>query len=344
MLFSIIVPVYNVEKYLGRCVDSILAQNYTAYELFLIDDGSPDGCPAICDAYAKKDARVRVLHKQNSGLVSARNAGLRMAAGEYILYVDGDDWVEPNWLGTVRQCILTSPEKPDMVVFGAEKHYPGRTETCLLNTPGGRYDRKALEEQIFPSLLIDRRLAYGESILYPASWNRAFQHELLKVHHCKDEKIRIGEDNAYVFECTLESHSLVVCKDVLLHYNKDNAESILGKPDHLRFQKRLRLFRYLKKHLSVYGPVITSQFDDYFASRILLDIADASRNIPKFSDAVRHISKELQRTRILRTVHISKLAGKSRWMIFLLKIRFYRLAVLIIRIYEYLKNAARSCS
>lgn len=90
---SCIVPVYNVEKYLRRCVDSILAQTFTDFELILVDDGSPDGCPAICDEYAEKDSRVRVIHQENKGVSAARNAGLDMARGEYVCFVDGDDEV-----------------------------------------------------------------------------------------------------------------------------------------------------------------------------------------------------------------------------------------------------------
>lgn len=95
-LISVIVPVYNVEAYLARCVDSILAQTYAHLEVILVDDGSKDGCGAICDAYAAKDSRVRVIHKENGGLSSARNAGLDAASGAYIAFVDSDDWIEPD--------------------------------------------------------------------------------------------------------------------------------------------------------------------------------------------------------------------------------------------------------
>lgn len=91
---SIIVPVYNVEKELDRCVASILRQTYQNMEILLVDDGSPDNCPAMCDAYVQADARVVVIHKENGGLSSARNAGLRAATGEYVLYVDSDDYIE----------------------------------------------------------------------------------------------------------------------------------------------------------------------------------------------------------------------------------------------------------
>jgi glycosyltransferase involved in cell wall biosynthesis len=93
-LISVIVPVYKVEKYLPQCVDSILAQTYRNLEIILVDDGSPDSCPKICDEYAKKDGRVRVIHQKNAGVSAARNAGLDCAQGEYIGFVDWDDWID----------------------------------------------------------------------------------------------------------------------------------------------------------------------------------------------------------------------------------------------------------
>lgn len=95
---SVIIPIYNVERYLRQCIDSILAQTFTDFELLLIDDGSPDGCPAICDEYAEKDARIRVFHKPNGGVTSARNKGLDNARGNWIIYIDGDDWIEPTYV------------------------------------------------------------------------------------------------------------------------------------------------------------------------------------------------------------------------------------------------------
>lgn len=92
-LISVIVPVYNVEKYLSKCIDSILAQTYKNLEIILVDDGSPDNCPKICDEYAKKDNRIKVIHKENGGLSAARNVALDIAKGEYIGFVDSDDFI-----------------------------------------------------------------------------------------------------------------------------------------------------------------------------------------------------------------------------------------------------------
>ena len=112
---SIIVPVYKVEPYLRRCLDSLLNQNFRNYEVIVVDDGSPDGCGAICDEYAKKDSRFRVFHKENGGLSSARNYGMEQARGEYLMFVDSDDWVEPDFCRIPYY--LAKKKGADLVMF-----------------------------------------------------------------------------------------------------------------------------------------------------------------------------------------------------------------------------------
>ena len=104
-LLSIIVPVYNVEKYIERCIKSILNQSFTNFELILVDDGSPDNCGKICDEYKKKDSRIKVIHKKNGGLSDARNAGLNIATGKYIGFVDSDDIIHPQMYEKLFNCI-----------------------------------------------------------------------------------------------------------------------------------------------------------------------------------------------------------------------------------------------
>ena len=105
MGISVIVPVYMVESYLHRCVDSILSQTFVDFELILVDDGSPDNCGAICDEYAAKDSRIRVIHQKNGGLSAARNAGLDVAREEYYAFVDGDDWIDPDMYENMYRAI-----------------------------------------------------------------------------------------------------------------------------------------------------------------------------------------------------------------------------------------------
>ena len=97
-LISVIVPVYKAEKYLEECVYSILNQSYTNFELILVDDGSPDGCPALCDRFARQDSRVRVIHRKNGGVSASRNTGLAAAGGAYVAFIDDDDYIAPDYL------------------------------------------------------------------------------------------------------------------------------------------------------------------------------------------------------------------------------------------------------
>lgn len=152
-LISVVIPVYRVEQYLRRCVDSVLAQTYTQIEVILVDDGSPDGCPAICDAYAREDGRVRVIHQKNAGLSGARNRGIEAAEGEWLAFVDSDDYLAPEFLERLyRACVDTDSEmsvcrweyvKGEQPIpecgSGAVRTYSGREMLANLYRPDGAY-------------------------------------------------------------------------------------------------------------------------------------------------------------------------------------------------------------
>ena len=123
-LLSVIIPVYNVEDYLDRCIQSVVSQTYPNLEILVVDDGSPDRCPEICDAWAEKDPRIQVIHKENGGLSSARNAGLRRAAGEYILFVDSDDCIVPDACGR----LMDYAEGVDLIVAEATIYENGKPQ------------------------------------------------------------------------------------------------------------------------------------------------------------------------------------------------------------------------
>lgn len=129
-LISIIVPVYNVEKYLDRCVESIVNQTYNNLEIILIDDGSPDNCPVMCDNWAKKDSRIKVIHKENGGLSDARNVGLDVATGKYIAFVDSDDWIDAQMYQALYESIINT--KSDIASCGAKRVWLDGRPTCEL--------------------------------------------------------------------------------------------------------------------------------------------------------------------------------------------------------------------
>ena len=120
-LISVIVPIYNVEKYLERCVESIINQTYKNLEIILVDDGSPDNCPQMCDDYAKKDSRIKVVHKKNGGLSDARNAGMKVATGEYVSFIDSDDYISLDFYETLLETIVDNDS--DIVECSVVKFY-----------------------------------------------------------------------------------------------------------------------------------------------------------------------------------------------------------------------------
>lgn len=126
MKISIIVPIYKVENYIGQCIESILAQTYEDIELILVDDGSPDNCGKICDTYAEGDSRIKVIHKENGGLSDARNVGVANASGEYIIFLDGDDyWIEPRFLENLS--LRIEKNHPDVLCFNFQKVWEDRS-------------------------------------------------------------------------------------------------------------------------------------------------------------------------------------------------------------------------
>lgn len=187
---SVIVPVYNAEKYLHRCVDSILAQTYTDFELLLINDGSPDNCGAICDEYAQKDSRVRVFHKENGGVSSARNMGLDNAKGEWVTFVDADDWI-------TSQCIemLTQRLDADMIKCGIESFDKSSSWTV----GDGLYGVKQFLDN------------FEKEFIARSSCVTLFKRELIRRHNVSfDKHIRFGED--MIFNLSY----LIHCKSVRL--------------------------------------------------------------------------------------------------------------------------------
>lgn len=154
-LVSIVLPIYNVEKYLDRCIESVVRQTYNNLEIILVDDGSPDGCPQKCDEWAKKDKRIKVIHKNNAGLGYARNTGIENASGEYICFFDSDDYVAPDTIEKAYTTAKTS--NSDMVLFG---HYDVDAQGKIVKaymptTPKESYEGSEVQEVLLPDLISD---------------------------------------------------------------------------------------------------------------------------------------------------------------------------------------------
>ena len=149
---SMIIPVYNAEQYLKKCVDSVRAQTYGNLEIILVDDGSTDSSGELCDAYAEKDERIRVVHKENGGLVSAWKAGVKECSGEYVSFLDSDDWIDPEMLSEMS-AYLTGNDREMVISDYIIERDGGSQEYVWQKLAPGEYGRKEIEEKIFPCLL-----------------------------------------------------------------------------------------------------------------------------------------------------------------------------------------------
>ena len=215
-MISIVVPVYKVEKYLDRCVNSLRNQTVQDIEIILVDDGSPDSCPQMCDALAKLDSRIRVVHKKNGGLSSARNAGLRVARGQYVGFVDSDDDVEPDMYE--KMVAVMESEQVDFVMSDYLR-IPAEGSPYLktLDIRSGRYDQGALREEIFPSLIMGENVDYGPLL---SVWHCMYRTDFLRLHNIFfDEKVRWSEDNIFSAIVGYYAHSFYYLKgEGLYHY------------------------------------------------------------------------------------------------------------------------------
>lgn len=194
---SIIIPIYKVEKYLKRCVESVLEQTLSDLEIILVDDGSPDQCPEICDEYAKLDTRIKVIHKENGGLSSARNAGMRIATGKYIFFLDSDDWLEKDGMELLYH--TAEEQKVDFVRYRAIRTgWPGLPENapCMVEEvremKGGFYDKERMKRDVYYRLLITPQLTMGAIV---GAWGSLYNRNFLINNHldfCED--IKFSED------------------------------------------------------------------------------------------------------------------------------------------------------
>lgn len=191
---SIVVPVYKVERYLQRCVGSLLSQTFSDIEIILVDDGSPDQCPAMCDQFAEKDSRIRVIHKENGGLSSARNVGIEVAQGKYIGFIDSDDDVADNMYERLYEIIQR--ENVDFVMSDYIRILNnGEKFLKTLEIPGGRYNRDAIKKEIFPQLIMSENLEYGPLL---SVWHCMYRTEFLKKNRLLfDEEVKWSEDNIF---------------------------------------------------------------------------------------------------------------------------------------------------
>lgn len=243
-LISVIVPIYMVERYLGMCIESIINQTYQNLEIILVDDGSTDRCPEICDLYAKKDERIRVIHQENRGLVAARQSGLSISTGIYIGYVDGDDWIESDFYKKLIDTMIKNDT--DIVCAGYCRDLFNKSVCFHNGLPAGIYENEHLE-YLYKNMLSYHEFYHPGITTYV--WNKLFKRTILiDIQMNVDARISIGEDAAVTYPFLANCNKVSIIADCSYHY-RQHEDSMLKQTTIFNIdQVKLKfLYEYLIK-------------------------------------------------------------------------------------------------
>lgn len=263
MKLSIIVPVYKVRRYLQRCIESILQQTYTDYELILVNDGSPDGCGSVCDRFAQECDKVKVIHKKNGGLSSARNAGIAAARGEYITFVDADDTIASGTFYYNMRILLSNPDI-DILEYPVTKNYESPQSEVLSFNP-----EKISGNNIFPDWI--RRKGYEHCF----SWNKIYRAELFNFIRFPEGEVF---EDTYITPMLYESAYNVYYSDCGFYYYYKNEGSITSS---YSFKSQYFLF---KNTFALYEKVNDTYRMHDEAKEILLKSLDRLTDLHCCSD------------------------------------------------------------
>lgn len=315
MKFSIIVPIYKVEKYLAECVDSILSQSFTEYELILIDDGSPDNCPMICDELALKDKRIKVIHKENGGLSDARNAGTNMAQGEYVIYLDSDDYISDNTF--LSQIAEKTKNDTQVILYGYKKYFESNdsfgSDVCCYPDLFGKTPSDVIE------LLLKANMYDG------SSWNKAVRRDLLVENNIRFVPKMISEDSDWFLQVVTRAktydninksfvvyrqHEGSISHDLTIKSLTDNLKILENWPR--RFEE-LQLSKQLKE-------LLMSVLARYYANLLVLYSRYEEKNVKEYYLQVKKLKYLLRysrtkRAKVLRLAIVLVGVKRTIWML-----------------------------
>lgn len=274
-LLSIVVPVYNTESYLEKCVESIIRQEYSDYELILVDDGSTDNSLMICRKLEAIDRRVKVLHKPNGGQNSARKVGLTAAKGKYIGFVDSDDWVEPEMFFSMIKA--AEENNADIVICDNVNEYPERTEKVKQGIIPGIYKKDDLIREIYPQMIYTESGKLGCS---PSLCTKIFKRDLLNCYKdTLDERIRLGEDAAWTYPCILNSKCLVYIGESYYYHYRIYNDSTSHKNQYRPIDDKIMLLEHLYKCLDINDyPCLVRQLYLYSADMLQIYFDSCLKN------------------------------------------------------------------
>ncbi len=261
---SVIIIIYNVKKYLQKCVNSIRNQSYKNLDIILVDDGSTDGSDQLCDLLAKEDQKIKVVHKENGGLVSARQAGISVASGEYVAFVDGDDWVDDDMYEKLY--LLAKLFSSDIVLSGIIRERPDGLRCDCNAIPNGYYDKERLEREIYPNMMY--AMDVRSPLIDPSLCNKLFKMDVIKTALLQVDKeiFYLGEDAATTYPCLLKACGIYVTDFCMYHHRIVLQEKPSTYKREKVYERLLLFYKNLKNNFekTIYAKIMLPQLSGYF--------------------------------------------------------------------------------
>ena len=265
-LISVIVPVYNVEEYLTKCVESIIVQTYSNIEIILVDDGSPDRCGQICDEFSTKDSRIIVIHKENGGLSDARNVGIKVSKGNYIIFIDSDDYIAPEFVESLYKSIIDN--NADLAICNL---------LCVdeMGVPLQSFDEcSPVQDEVISSVDLMDRISHNlNGWYYVVAWNKIYKRELFKSILFPVGKINEDE---FIIHKVLHNCKTVSCISKPLYFYVQRSSSIMNKPYTV---KRLDIIEAFLERISFFVQLAKYQEAMYTAKRTMAEFAKAKTSL-----------------------------------------------------------------
>lgn len=276
MEVSVIIPIYNTDKYLRRCIDSVINQDFEDYEILLIDDGSTDNCGMICDEYKNKSEKVFVIHKPHCGVSSACNCGIEHSNGKYLMFCDSDDYVEPDWISTLYRAIEDNPD--DFVFCAFFKEDTSKSRLIHLSH-GDYYSRYSIS---------DYYLMYQKGFS-AYRWIRIFRKDKISDTIRFNESISVGEDVLFNIEYLKTCNSFLYVDKPLYHWGNDRSDS-LSRAYHAKYYNDIKNL-YFPRASVIADKDMQNYYNEYFHRfYACIDIVNDNRNTMSKSEKKAYIN------------------------------------------------------
>lgn len=330
---AIVVPVYNVEQYLDKCISSILEQDYKDFTLVLVDDGSTDSSGKKCDEWERADERVRTFHKKNGGLMSAWKYGVKKSESYYIGFVDSDDWIEPNMYRTLIEKALNNDA--DIVTCGLIADYEKDNTSVpeVITLRGGLYNKDDIANEIYPVMISGNN--YTRRGFSPNRVTKIFKRTLLEecFVDCDDE-VSIGEDLLTTFCCIQKANRVFIINDYFPYHYRINQKSMIQKYSDKKYAKIDLLYQHMmainERGSYDFSKQISTDYIKLLLMQLDTEILFSKKNSMQLLKSMKHISGELYFQNAIRLSEWEKLPIKYKLYVFFFNHHLF-LPILIIR-------------